>query len=79
MAREVDRIPESSKEVGLKPRASPMPGYEPTILDRIREFERTFEQKYGRKITNEEQRILEASKKIVEQRLGVKYLEKAAD
>jgi hypothetical protein len=78
-AREVDPVSESSKKVGLKPRASPMPGYESTILDRIREFERTFEQKFGRKITNEEQRILEASKKIVEQRLGVKYLEKAAD
>jgi hypothetical protein len=78
-AKEVDLVPESPKEVGLKPRASPMPGYESTILDRIREFERTFEQKYGRKITNEEQRILEASKKIVEQRLGIKYLEKAAD
>jgi hypothetical protein len=48
---------------------------EPTILDRIREFERTFEQIYHRKMTEDELRILKAAKKIIQEKLA-EYSEK---
>jgi hypothetical protein len=41
------------------------------------EFERTFEQNYGRKMTDEEQRILKAAREIIQQKLGA-YSERAA-
>jgi hypothetical protein len=44
-------------------------------LHRIREFERTFEQIYGRKMTPDELRILSAARKIIEQKLA-EYSEK---
>jgi hypothetical protein len=47
-----------------------MPEDERTILDRIREFERTFEQNYQRKLTHEEERILRAAEEIIRQRLA---------
>jgi hypothetical protein len=52
--------------------------WSPTLLDRIREFERTFEQIYGRKMTEDEARILEVAKENIQQRLGTRVLEKAA-
>jgi hypothetical protein len=55
-----------------------MSGDEPTILDRIREFEQTFEQIYRRKMTDDEHCILSAAKKIIEQKLA-EYSEKIAD
>jgi hypothetical protein len=39
------------------------------ILDRIREFERTFKQKYGREMNDEELRLLHATKDVIQQRL----------
>ena len=50
---------------------------ERTVLDRMQEFERTFEQNYGRKMTDEEQRILKAAREIIQQKLGA-YSERAA-
>ena len=47
-----------------------MPEDPHTILDRMREFERTFEQIYGRKVTEDELRILNAAKKIIQQKLA---------
>jgi len=43
----------------------------------MQEFERTFEQNYGRKMTDEEQRILKAAREIIQQKLGA-YSERAA-
>jgi hypothetical protein len=43
-----------------------------TILDRIREFERTFEQRYGRRMTQDELRILKAAQQIIQQKLVAK-------
>jgi hypothetical protein len=42
-----------------------------TILDRIREFERTFKQKYGREMNDEELTLLHATREIIQQRLRV--------
>ena len=52
-----------------------MPEEPSAILDRIREFERTFEQIYRRKMTDDEHCILSAAKKIIEQKLA-EYSEK---
>ena len=49
-----------------------------TFLDVLQEFERTFEQKYGRKMTDNERRFFEATRKIIETGLAVKYSRKAA-
>src|SRR5262249_7779809 len=38
------------------------------VLERMREFERTFEPKYGRKMNHEEQRLLKAARKIIQQK-----------
>ena len=38
------------------------------VLERMREFERTFEQNYGRKMNDEEQRILEAARKFIQEK-----------
>jgi hypothetical protein len=38
------------------------------VLERMREFERTFEQNYGRKMNHEEQRLLKAAKEIIQQK-----------
>ena len=46
-----------------------MSGDEYTLLDKITEFERTFEQDYGRKMTIEERCIIEAAKEIIDQKL----------
>ena len=46
-----------------------MSGDEYTLLDRITEFERTFDQNYGRKMTIEERCIIEAAKEIIQQTL----------
>ena len=47
-----------------------MPEEEQTILDRIREFERSFEQYYQRKMTDEEEQILRAAEEIIRQRVA---------
>lgn len=47
------------------------------FLDTLREFELTFEHKYGRKMTDDERRFFEATRKIIEQGLVVKHLRKA--
>jgi hypothetical protein len=49
-----------------------------TTLDRIREFERTFKQKYGREMNDEELRLLRATKEIIQQRLRAENPESAA-
>jgi hypothetical protein len=41
-----------------------------SLLDRLREFETTFEQKYRRKMTEEELKMLDAAKETIQQRLG---------
>ena len=56
-----------------------MPEDPHSILDRIREFQRTFEQRYGRQMTEEERSILEVAKENIQQKLGTEFLEKAAD
>jgi hypothetical protein len=38
------------------------------VLERMREFERTFEQNYGRRMNDEEQRILEAARKFIQEK-----------
>jgi hypothetical protein len=50
-----------------------------TILDRIREFECTFKQKYGREMNDEELRLLRATKEVIQQRLRAESPESAAD
>jgi hypothetical protein len=55
-----------------------MSGDDATILDRIREFERTFEERYCRKMTDAERRTLETAKELIQQRQGTKHSEKAA-
>ena len=40
------------------------------VLERIREFERTFEQHYQRKMTDEEERILHAAEQIIRQKVA---------
>jgi hypothetical protein len=60
-------------ERGLKSRpknllgSETMSGDEYTLLDKITEFERTFEQNYGRNMTIEERCIIEAAKQIIQQ------------
>jgi len=54
-----------------------MLGEERTVLDRMREFERTFVQNYGREMTQEEQRLLKAVREIIQQKFGA-CSEKAA-
>jgi len=41
-----------------------------TALDRMREFEQNFEQKYGRKMTDEEQRVLNRAREIIQKKLA---------
>ena len=53
-------------------------GHRP-ILDRIRKFQETFEQIYHRKMTDEELRVLEAAREIIEQTLRKQGSEPAAD
>ncbi len=51
---------------------------EVTILDRMRAFERTFEQNYHRKMTDEERRLLDAAREIIQRKLGAKDSEDSA-
>jgi len=44
-----------------------MSGHDVSILDRIREFERSFKQKYGREMNDEEHSILHAATELIQQ------------
>jgi hypothetical protein len=55
-----------------------MPGDELRMFENIREFERTFEQRYGRKMNNEERHVLHVAREIIKQKLAAQDLEKDA-
>jgi hypothetical protein len=48
------------------------------MLAKIQDFERTFEQRYGRKMTDYELSMLETAKEIVERELWAEKLTKKA-
>ena len=56
-----------------------MPPEEHPILTKLLEFERTFEQTYGRKMNDEERRVLKAAVKVIRQRLKTGECGNAAD
>jgi hypothetical protein len=45
------------------------------ILDNIREFEKTFEQRYGRKMNTEEVHVLQAARELIKQKLAAANLD----
>ena len=45
-----------------------------SLLDNLREFERTFEQKYRRKMNAEEVHLLQAAREIIKQQLAAENL-----
>jgi hypothetical protein len=52
---------------------------DPNVMrKKIQDFEATFEQSYGRKMTNEELSMLKTAKEIVERELGAEKLRKQA-
>lgn len=55
-----------------------MPEDELRILENIREFERTFEQRYGRKMNDEEQHLLNVAIEIIKQKLAADVEQGAA-
>jgi hypothetical protein len=57
---------------------STMREHELRILENIREFERTFEQRYGRKMNNEELRLLHVAREIINQKLAAEDLRQEA-
>ena len=48
------------------------------MLAKIQDFERTFEQRYGRKMRDDELAMLKIAKEIVERELWEKHTKKAA-
>jgi hypothetical protein len=52
---------------------------DPNVMrTKIQDFEATFEQRYGRKMTDDELSMLETAKDIVERELGAEKLSKKA-
>jgi hypothetical protein len=49
-----------------------------TILDKLREFERSFRKKYGREMNDEELRLLRGVKEMIQQRLRAEASENTA-
>ena len=49
------------------------------ILTKLQEFERSFEQTYGRKMNDEERRVFKAAVKVIRQRLKAESCGNAAD
>jgi|GEM_PF-6844850 len=49
------------------------------ILTKLQEFERSFEQTYGRKMNDEERRVFKAAVKVIRQRLKAGECGNAAD
>jgi hypothetical protein len=48
------------------------------ILENIREFERTFQQRYGRKMNNEELHLLHVAREIIKQKSAAENLRQDA-